>query len=147
MEGFLGLAYPWVKAAHLIFVIFWIAGLFMLPRFLIYQAACPSGSPEDLAWVERVRRLRSIILSPSMILVWLLGLSLAFNIDAFQMPWFHAKLLLAVLLSAYHGWAVGLSRRIAKGYRPASDKTLRLMNEVPGIATALIVVLVIVKPF
>ncbi len=147
MEGFLGLAYPWVKAAHLIFVIFWIAGLFMLPRFLIYQVVSPPGSAEDLAWVERVRRLRSIILSPSMILVWLLGLSLALDIGAFQMPWFHAKLLLVVLLSGYHGWAVSLSKRIAKGYRPTSDKALRLMNEVPGIATALIVVLVIVKPF
>ncbi len=147
MEGFLGLAYPWVKAAHLIFVIFWIAGLFMLPRFLIYQVAATPGSAEDLAWVERIRRLRSIILNPSMILVWLLGLSLALDIGAFQMPWFHAKLLLVVLLSGYHGWAVGFGKRIAKGYRPGSDKMLRLMNEVPGIATALIVVLVIVKPF
>jgi putative membrane protein len=147
MEGFLGLAYPWVKAAHLIFVIFWIAGLFMLPRFLIYQVATAPGSPEDLAWVERIGRLRSIILSPSMILVWLLGLSLAVNIGAFQMGWFHAKLLLVLLLSGYHGWAVGTARRIAGGHRPASDKALRLMNEVPGIAAALIVVLVIVKPF
>lgn len=147
MEGFLGLAYPWVKAAHLIFVIFWIAGLFMLPRFLIYQVAATPGSAEDLAWIDRIRRLRSIILNPSMILVWLLGLSLALNIGAFQMPWFHAKLLLVVLLSGYHGWAVGLGKRIAKGHRPASDRALRLMNEVPGIATALIVVLVIVKPF
>jgi putative membrane protein len=147
MEGFLGLAYPWVKAAHLIFVIFWIAGLFMLPRFLIYQVANQPGSPEDLAWVERINRLRSIILSPSMILVWLLGLMLAVNIGAFQMGWFHAKLLLVLLLSGYHGWAVGTAKRIARGYRPASDKALRLMNEVPGIATALIVVLVIVKPF
>jgi len=147
MEGFLGLGYPWVKAAHLIFVIFWIAGLFMLPRFLIYQTATTPGSAEDLAWIERIRRLRSIILNPSMILVWLLGLSLALDIGAFQMPWFHAKLLLVVLLSGYHGWTVGLGKRIAKGYRPASDRALRLINEVPGIATALIVVLVIVKPF
>ncbi len=147
MEGFLGLAYPWVKAAHLIFVIFWIAGLFMLPRFLIYQVATLPGSPEDQAWIERIRRLRSIILSPSMGLVWLLGLTLAVNIGAFQMGWFHVKLLLVLLLSGYHGWAVALSKKIAAGQRPASDKALRLMNEVPGVATALIVVLVIVKPF
>jgi len=148
MEGFIDPAlYPWVKAAHLIFVIFWIAGLFMLPRFLIYQVSTVPGSPEDLAWVERVRRLRSIILSPSMVLVWLLGLSLALDIGAFQMGWFHMKLLLVLLLSGYHGWAVGLSKKIAGGHRPGSDKALRLMNEVPGIATALIVILVIVKPF
>jgi len=148
MAGFIDPAlYPWVKAAHLIFVIFWIAGLFMLPRFLIYQVATAPGSAEDLAWVERIRRLRAIILNPSMILVWLLGLSLALDIGAFQMGWFHAKLLLVLLLSGYHGWAVGTAKKIAAGFRPASDKSLRLMNEVPGIATALIVILVIVKPF
>jgi protoporphyrinogen IX oxidase len=147
MEGFLGLAYPWVKAAHLIFVIFWIAGLFMLPRFLIYQVATAPGSPEDLAWIERVGRLRRIIINPAMILVWLLGLALAVNIGAFAMGWFHAKLLLVLLLSGYHGWAVGTAKRIARGARPASDRRLRLMNEVPGIATILIVILAIVKPF
>jgi putative membrane protein len=148
MAGFIDPAlYPWVKAAHLIFVIFWIAGLFMLPRFLIYQVSTTPGSAEDLVWVERIRRLRSIILNPSMTLVWLLGLSLALDIGAFEMGWFHAKLLLVVLLSAYHGWAVGTAKKIAAGFRPVSDRLLRLMNEVPGIATALIVILVIVKPF
>ncbi len=147
MEGFLGGAYLWVKAAHLIFVIFWIAGLFMLPRCLIYQVACQPGSAEDRAWIERIGRLRRIIINPAMILVWLLGLALAVNIGAFSMGWFHAKFALVILLSAYHGWAVGLARRIAAGYRPGSDKTLRLLNEVPGIATILIVILVIVRPF
>ena len=117
MAGFIDPAlYPWVKAAHLIFVIFWIAGLFMLPRFLIYQVSTVPGSAEDLAWVERIRRLRSIILNPSMILVWLLGLSLALDIGAFHMGWFHMKLLLVLLLSAYHGWAVGAAKKIARGF-------------------------------
>lgn len=145
--GWLGGAYPWVKAAHLIFVIFWIAGLFMLPRFLIYQVATVPGSAEDQAWVERIARLRRIILTPAMILVWLLGLALALNVGAFAQGWFLAKLALVIALSGYHGWAVGLSRKIASGYRLSSDKRLRLLNEVPGIATILIVILVIVRPF
>ncbi|WBO22585.1 CopD family protein [Sphingomonas abietis] len=147
MIGWLGEAYPWVKAAHLIVVIFWIAGLFMLPRFLIYQTQTAAGSAEDLAWVARIARLRRIILNPSMILVWLLGLSLAFDIGAFDQPWFHAKLLLVLLLSGYHGWAVGTAKKIARGHRPASETALRWMNEIPGIATILIVILVVVKPF
>jgi protoporphyrinogen IX oxidase len=145
--GFLGNAYPWVKAAHLIFVIFWIAGMFMLPRHIIYQVATVPGSPEDRIWVDRIGKLRRIILTPSMLLVWLLGLSLAFNMGAFQMGWFHAKLAMVLALSGYHGWAVGLARKVARGYRPASDTSLRFMNEIPGIATAIIVILVIVKPF
>ena len=50
-------------------------------------------------------------------------------------------------LSAYHGWAIGYGKKMARGFRPPSDRTLRLMNEVPGIATAVIVILVIVQPF
>jgi len=147
MTGWLGAAYPWVKSAHVIFVIFWIAGLFMLPRFYIYHRVVAPGTAEDALWIERERRLRRIIISPAMILVWVFGLMLAFNIGAFSQPWFHAKLAAVILLSAYHGWAVGYGKKMAKGTRAASDRSLRIMNEVPGIATAVIVILVIVKPF
>lgn len=147
MIGWLGGAYLWVKAAHLIFVIFWIAGLFMLPRFLIYQCETTPGSAEDKAWSERVGRLRRIIINPAMILVWLLGLALAVNIGAFDQGWFHAKLTLVLALSGYHGWAVAMARKVAVGHRPPSTRALRIMNEIPGIATILIVILVIVRPF
>lgn len=145
--GFMGAAYPWVKAAHLIFVIFWMAGLFMLPRFLVYHQPVPPGSAEDRLWIDRETRLRKIIINPSMIIVWLIGLALAINVDAFTEGWFHAKLAAVLALSAYHGWAVGYAKKMAGGFRPASDRPLRIMNEVPGIATAVIVILVIVRPF
>ena len=145
--GWLGAAYPWVKAAHLIFVMFWIAGLFMLPRFYVYHQESAPGSREDAAWIEREGRLAAIILNPAMLVVWLLGLALAVNIDAFHQAWFHAKLAAVIALSAYHGWAIGYGRKLAAGKRTVGDKALRLMNEVPGIATAVIVILVIVRPF
>lgn len=144
---FLGAAYPWVKAAHITFVIFWMAGLFLLPRFYVYHHATSAGSVEDRNWIEREARVRSIILTPAMVIVWILGLILAFNIGAFGQHWFNAKLLLVVLLTGYQGWLGSYGRKLANGERPFSNKTLRIMNEVPGIATALIVVLVIVKPF
>lgn len=147
MTGFLGAAYPWVKAAHLIFVIFWIAGLFMLPRFYVYHQPVAPGSAEDRLWIDRERRLRSIIITPAMIIVWIFGLMLAFNIDAFAQGWFHAKFAAVLALSGYHGWAIGYGKKLAKGHRPHSDKALRWMNEIPGIATAVIVILAIVKPF
>jgi len=145
--AFLGNAYPWVKAAHLIFVIFWMSGLFMLPRFYIYHHAAAPGSAEDRQWIERERRLRSIIITPAMLLVWTFGLMLAFDQDLWRVPWFEAKFAAVLLLSAYHGWAVGYGRRMAGGQRAQSDTALRWMNEIPGIATAIIVILVIVKPF
>jgi putative membrane protein len=147
LTGWLGLAYPWVKAAHVTFVIFWMAGLFLLPRFYVYHQETAVGSPEDRAWIEREARVRSIILTPAMVVVWILGLMLAFDIDAFHQGWFHAKLAMVIGLSAYQGWLFVYGKKLANGQRPLSSKAVRAINEIPGIAAAIIVVLVIVRPF
>ena len=145
--GFLGAAYPWVKAAHVTFVIFWISGLFLLPRFYVYHHATTPGSAEDRAWIEREDRARTIILGPAMLVTWVLGLILALHLDAFHQGWFIAKFALVVALSGYQGWISAYGKKLAKGMRPLENRTLRIMNEIPGIAVALIVVLVIVRPF
>jgi len=145
--GWLGLAYPWVKAAHVTFVIFWMAGLFLLPRFYVYHQETAVGSPEDRAWIEREARIRSIILTPAIVAVWILGLMLAFHLDIWGEHWFQAKLALVIALSAYQGWLGGYGKKLANGQRPLSSKSVRMINEIPGIAAALIVVLVIVRPF
>ena len=58
-----------------------------------------------------------------------------------------SMLLFVLLLSGYHGYMASYSRELAQGHRPLSGKQLRLLNEVPGVAAALIVILVIVRPF
>jgi protoporphyrinogen IX oxidase len=146
-QGFLGAAYLWVKAAHVTFVIFWIAGLFIVPRYYIHHQATTPGSAEDRAWIEREDRARTIILMPAMLIVWVLGLMLAVHLNIFGQAWFSAKLLLVVILTGYQGWITSYGRKLANGHRELGDKKLRMMNEVPGIITALIVVLVIVRPF
>lgn len=145
----LTLAYQWFLAAHIIFVVFWIAGLFMLPRYLVYhQEAVRAGAAAEAAvWIDREAKIRRIILTPAMTLVWLLGITLAVIGQHWQEGWLHAKLLIVLLLSGYHGWAVGYARRLARGEMRLADKTLRLVNEVPAVALTLIVVLVVVKPF
>lgn len=147
MQDILAVTYLWLKAGHVIFVIFWMAGLFMLPRFFVYHQEAPAGSPEAERWVDRERKLLKIILLPAIILVWLLGIALASAINAWDQGWLHAKLLLVLLLSAYHGYLAGYAKKLARGDQPLSGKRLRLLNEVPGIAVAIIVILVIVKPF
>jgi protoporphyrinogen IX oxidase len=143
----LSLTYAWIKAGHVIFVIFWIAGLFMLPRFYVYHQEAAPGSAEEARWIERERKLRQIIITPAMVLVWVFGLTLAWLTEAWQQGWFLAKFAIVVCLSAYHGWMVGYGRKLARGERPVSGRALRMMNEVPGLAVVLIVVLVIVRPF
>jgi putative membrane protein len=145
--NFLGAAYLWVKAAHVTFIIFWIAGLFIVPRYYIHHQATTPGSAEDRAWIEREDRARTIILMPAMLISWVLGLLLAIHLGAFDQPWLMAKLALVLLLSGYQGWIVSYGRKLASGRRELEDRRLRIMNEVPGILTALIVVLVIVRPF
>jgi putative membrane protein len=146
MTGWLGEGYLWVKSLHVIFVIFWMAGLFMLPRFLVYWMAAASPAEEAL-WAERCRRLRRIILTPGLIVTWAAGLMVALHLGFAGNGWLHAKLLIVTLLSGYHGWAVAASRRFAAGQRPYSEKALRLLNEVPSLVTIAAVILVIVKPF
>jgi protoporphyrinogen IX oxidase len=141
------LLYAWLKAGHLIFVIFWIAGLFMLPRYYVYHQESAPGSDEEKRWIERERKLRSIIITPAMILVWIFGLLLAYMTSAWTQGWFLAKFAIVVALSGYHGWMIDYGNKLERGIRPVSGKALRIMNEVPGIAVALIVVLVIVRPF
>ncbi len=147
LETALTLTYAWLKAGHIIFVIFWMAGLFLLPRYYIYHQEAPAGSEEEAKWIDRERKLRAIILTPAIGAVWLLGLSLAWITQAWTEGWFHAKLLLVLALSAYQGWMIGYGRKLAAGVRPVSGRALRMMNEVPGIAVVLIVILVIVRPF
>jgi protoporphyrinogen IX oxidase len=151
MTGWLGAAYLWVVAFHVIFVIFWMAALFMLPRFLVYQCEAAPGSAEFTAWTERINRLRRIIMTPAMIVVWILGVLLSLNVGLLDggagLGWLHSKLLLVLAMSAYHGWLIGAARKIAAGERPLSGRALRLINEVPGLLAIPIVILVFVKPF
>lgn len=147
MHEVFAVTYLWLKAGHVIFVIFWMAGLFMLPRQFIYQQECPPDAPENAVWIDRQRKLLKIILWPSLVVVWVLGLALAMTIGAFGSAWFHAKLALVLGLTAYHVWMAGYHAALARGERKLTGRQLRMINEIPGVAAALIVVLVIVKPF
>ena len=145
MIGWLGNAYLWVKAFHVIFVIFWMAGLFTLPRFLVYWHPVPVGDPENRLWEERSLRLKRIILNPGLVIVWVLGLMLGAHLG--WPAWLWAKLVLVLGLSGFHGWMLGTVKKFAAGERPYGEKTLRLANEIPSLVTFGVVILVIVKPF
>ncbi|AWW73211.1 hypothetical protein CD351_02085 [Erythrobacter sp. KY5] len=144
--------YPWVKAGHVIFMVFWLAGLFMLPRQCIYILDTKPGSEGEAKWAHRMGLLRKVILTPSLIVVWLLGLYLMYGLfiasgTLGQNGWLHAKITLVLVLSGYHGWLVSQTKKMARGERPLSEKRLRMVGEIPGLLLVLIVVLVYVRPF
>jgi protoporphyrinogen IX oxidase len=139
--------YLWLKAGHVIFVIFWMAGLFMIPRFFVYHQESEPGSAEAAIWVDRERKLMKIIMWPSLVAVWVLGLALAVSGDWVTAGWFQAKFVFVLVLTGYHIWLANYAALLASGQRRLSGRNLRLLNEIPGVAAAIIVVLVIVKPF
>ncbi|WP_206242405.1 CopD family protein [Novosphingobium terrae] len=147
MDWILSMTYAWLKAGHIIFVIFWMAGLFMLPRYFVYHQESLPGTEEERRWIDRENKLLKIIMWPSLVAVWVFGLLLAHTIGAFSQGWFHAKLAMVLVLTGYHVWLAGYAKSLAKGDRKLPGKTLRLLNEVPGVAAAIIVILVIVRPF
>ncbi len=147
MEGYLGEFYLWAKALHIIFVIFWMAGMFMLPRYLAYHSTTKVGSDEDKNWIERERRLMRIIINPAMSITWILGLMLVFNIGFDAGGWLHAKLLLVFLLSGFHGMLSKYRKAFERGERPKSETYFRRINEIPAVFIFAIVLLVVPKAF
>lgn len=139
--------YLFLKSGHVIFMVFWLAGLFMLPRQCIYMLDHAPGSDGEAKWAVRMGKLRRIILTPSMIIVWVLGLTMAATQGFFSAGWLHAKLTLVLLLTGYHGWLVAQTKKMARGERPLTEARLRMIGEVPGLLLIVIVLLVYLKPF
>ena len=68
----------WVKAAHIIAVIAWMAGMLYLPRLFVYHADAPKGSDVSETFKMMERRLLKAIVNPAMILVFLTGFTLVY---------------------------------------------------------------------
>ena len=139
----------YIKAFHVIAIIAWMAGLLYLPRLFVYHASSKIGSEQSETFKVMERRLLKLITTPAMIASWLLGLYLAFSgvIDWSADGWFHAKLALVILLSAFHGMLAKWTKDFALDRNTRSARFYRIANEVPTILMIFIVILVVVRPF
>mgnify|MGYP002624641676 CR=1 FL=1 len=147
MAGFLGEAYLWVKALHILAVIAWMAAFLYLPRLFVYHCQAEPGSKQSETFKVMERRLLQGIMTPSMIVAWAAGLALMVNIEAWDGGWFHGKVLLVVILTAVHMMAARWRRAFAEDANTRSERFYRVMNEVPAVLMVGIVILVVVKPF
>lgn len=144
--------YNWLKAGHVIFVVALMAGLLVYPRYKIHQLSSAPGEPLFDTMKKSSSQLRMIILNPSLILVWLFGLAMVYvdwqrGGQLYLEGWFHAKLLLVLLISGIHGYFIGIGKKVDRVTGTVQAKTLRMMNEIPFLLMIGIVILVIVKPF
>lgn len=140
-------AYMWMKAAHVVAIISWMAGMLYLPRLFVYHCGATPGS--ELSETLKIMELRllRVIINPAMALAWILGLWLAWRGGFLTAGWFHAKLAFVILLSGFHGFLSASVRRFAEDANTVPVGRWRLLNEVPAVLMIAIVVLVIVKPF
>ena len=135
----------WVKALHIVFVVSWFAGLFYLPRLFVYHAqATDAATVETFKVMER--KLYRGIMTPAMVLTLVFGawLWLGYGISG---GWMHAKLVLVVLLVAYHFWMGKLRLDFARDANTRSHVFYRWVNELPLVLLLAIVLLVVLKPF
>jgi putative membrane protein len=139
--------YLWVKAAHIIAVTAWMAGMFYLPRLFVYHCGAAPGSIQSETFKIMEGRLLRIIINPAMVMTWALGLWLVWEGDWLRAGWLHGKLALVVAMSALHGFLSRCVRDFAADENHRSARFYRVINEVPTVLLILIVILAVVKPF
>ena len=140
--------YLWVKAFHIIAMVAWMASLLMYPRYKMHQAKSQPGEPLFDTMKEASILLRRIIMIPSMIATWVLGITLiGLNPAVFSLKFMWVKLLLVVLVTVLHIYFTKTGRKLDEGHGAVSIHRLRLLNEVPFVVLIVVVILVVVKPF
>ena len=139
--------YLWIKALHVIAIIAWMAGMLYLPRLFVYHSETPKGSIQSDTFKIMERRLLKAIINPAMIAAWVLGLVLVWQGGWYASGWLHAKLLLVLILSGFHGFLSRLVKDFAADRNTRPARFYRMINEVPTLLMISIVILVIVKPF
>jgi len=140
-----GFIEAWIKAVHVIAVIAWMAGMLYLPRLFVYHCQAETGSVQAQTFKIMERRLLRAIINPSMIVVWITGLWMAWKIFGFHGGWLHLKIMVVVLMSAFHGFLASSTRRFACNCNQLSQKTWRILNEVPTLLMIIAVIAVVVK--
>lgn len=138
--------YHWIKTLHLVFVISWFAGLFYLPRIFVNLAAV-----EDVATRARLLLMAGKLLKFMSLLaviavalgMWLWG---SFGVGK-QAGWMNAKMLLVLVLIAYHVYCAILYQRFVDGRDHHSHVWFRWFNEIPVLLLLAIVALAVGKPF
>jgi putative membrane protein len=140
-------SYLLFKSLHLIAVISWMVGLLYLPRIFVYHVENLKNKNTSDVFEIMERRLYIYIMRPAMILTWLFGIILIYNIglQTFSFLWLQIKLILVILLSGYHAYLGKCMRSLKLGTNTKSSKFFRIINEVPTILLIFIVFIVIFK--
>ena len=148
MTDFLFIAYPWIKALHIMAVISWMAGLFYLPRVMVYHVErAEMGDVLDVTFQVMESKLLRVIMNPAMIATWFFGglLVVTPGIVDWAMVWPWLKGGSVLIMTWFHHWLSLRRKDFEMGQNSLTGRQYRLMNEVPTILMIVIVLSVIVK--
>ena len=148
MTDFLFIAYPWIKALHIMAVISWMAGLFYLPRVMVYHVErAETGDVLDVTFQVMESKLLRVIMNPAMIATWFFGglLVVTPGIVDWAMLWPWLKGGSVLIMTWFHHWLSLRRKDFEMGQNSLTGRQYRLMNEVPTILMIVIVLSVIIK--
>ena len=136
-----------LKALHLSFMVAWFAGIFYLPRLFVNHAAHPHGDIDEL--LKGMERRLLWFVTPFALLTILCGVLLTTHYGAawFSVStWLHYKLVLIVLLVAYHGYCFKLLADFKHNRNKRSPRFYRVFNEIPVFMLFGVIFLAVYKP-
>lgn len=145
------MAFEYLKALHIIFVITWFAGLFYIVRLFIYQAEALEKPEHEKNILSpqlnlMAQRLWYIITWPSAILTLIFGFGVLFYRWGYmKMGFMHAKLGFVLLLYIYHFICHKIYKDLQNGKAKWTSTQLRMWNEVATVLLFAIVFLIVLK--
>ena len=145
------MAYLYVQAIHIIFVVSWMAGLFYTVRLFVYHIEANEKSETERVVLQRQfvlmeHKLWYYITTPAMVLTVLAGGGMLYiNPALLSANWMLVKLGFVVALLAYHFICQRIMGQLKQGIFRWSSTQLRLWNEVATILLVAIVFTVVLK--
>ena len=145
------MAFLYLKAVHIIFVVTWFAGLFYMPRLLVHMIeAHTKPEPDKSILIKQLTKMASGlwhgIAWPSAVITLGMGVSLLVTQPAFlQYGFMHIKLTLVFFLYVYHFSIHYLFVQFKRGVLKFSSTQMRLWNEVATLFLISIVFLIVLK--
>jgi putative membrane protein len=141
----------YLKAVHIIFIVTWFAGLFYMPRLLIYIREAFDKHEEEKKYTLpqltlMAKRLWWGITWPSAIITLGLGVAMLVNQPHWlALPFMHVKLTLVFFLYLYHYSLQIIFNQLQKGITKYTSNQLRFWNEVATLFLIAIVFLIVLK--
>jgi putative membrane protein len=147
MEIYLvSMAYLWIKALHVAFMVTWFAGLFYLPRLFIYHVQAEGMADRQRFSIMEVRLFA--IMTIGAVLTAVFGSAMLYiNPGVLDQNWFLGKMLIVLAMIVYHFRCWRWIRLLQEAKTTQGASWLRWFNEIPVLFLLGVVCLAIVKPF